>query len=259
MANKLTVALVQTHLYWEHPQNNKKHFEQHIESIEEAVDVIILPEMFTSGFTMEPQKVAEAMNGETVQWLKALAQSKQAAITGSIVIKEDDYFYNRLLFVEPSGNISYYNKRHTFSLAGEDKVYKAGNDKVIITYKGWKLCPMICYDLRFPVWSRNVEDYDVLFYVANWPERRIAAWDALLRARAIENMAYCIGVNRVGTDGNGHPYVGHSAAYDVLGNSLAKPIEGESTVVVSLDKSHIEEHRTKLKFLNDRDRFNLID
>jgi predicted amidohydrolase len=222
------------------------------------VDIILLPEMFTSGFTMNPTKVAESMQGETVAWMKESASKKQAAITGSLVVEENGYYYNRLLFVHPDGVVESYDKRHTFTLAGENEVYSAGTQKLIVNYKGWKICPLICYDLRFPVWARNVENYDVLIYVANWPKVRIAAWDALLKARAIENMSYCIGVNRVGLDGNNHEYSGHSAAYDVLGNRLDSiPVEKEAIEIVTLNKRDLETYRMKLNFLEDRDEFSL--
>ena len=189
MTQQLTIALIQADLVWENLEENRLRFTEKINSISDAVDLIILPEMFTSGFTMNAETVAETMDGITVAWLQRLAKDKNAAITGSIVIKEDDVFYNRLLFIQPNGHVESYDKRHTFTLAGEHKVYKAGKEKVIIEYLGWHICPLICYDLRFPVWARNVEGYDLLLYVANWPKTRISAWDALLRARAIENMS----------------------------------------------------------------------
>ena len=255
---KLTAALIQCHLSWEDPQKNRQHLEGLINGISGEIDLFILPEMFTSGFTMNPSEVAETMQGETVSWMKRLASETQAALMGSIVVSDHGEFYNRLLFVQPTGEIACYDKRHTFTLAGEDKVYRAGKDKVIITYKEWKICPQICYDLRFPVWSRNTEDYDLLVYVANWPMQRIQAWDTLLQARAIENMSYCIGVNRVGSDANGHTYSGHSAAYDVLGEKLTAIAPGAEVVqTVELHKKHIHEWREKLQFLEDRDQFSL--
>ena len=191
--------------------------------------------------------------------VKKTAKDINAAITGSVVIKEAGQFYNRLVFVEPNGRLHRYDKRHTFTLAGEHKVYMAGSERTIINYKGWRICPLICYDLRFPVWARNDEEYDLLIYVANWPKIRIDAWDALLKARAIENMSYCIGVNRIGLDGNSYEYPGHSAAYDVLGKRIdAIPENQRITEIVTLDQSHIKHYRDKLGFLNDRDRFNLI-
>src|SRR5690606_35891756 len=196
MKNTLQIALIQTHLVWENPTQNRELLSEKLKTLSEPVDIIVLPEMFTTGFSMHAAKLAETMQGDTVQWMQSIAKQQQVAITGSLIIKEDNQFYNRLLFVHPDGNIETYDKRHTFTLAGEDKVYASGTEKKIIHYKGWKLCPLVCYDLRFPVWARNVEAYDVLIYVANWPHVRVHAWDTLLKARAIENMAYCVGVNR---------------------------------------------------------------
>ena len=245
-------------MVWENPSQNRLNFLNKIDSITQPVDIIVLSEMFTSGFTMNPKGVAETMQGETVSWMKSIASKKQAAITGSLIIKENDNYYNRLLFVHPNGEINSYDKRHTFTLAGEDKVYTAGTKKLIVAFKGWSICPLICYDLRFPVWARNTENYEVLIYVANWPKPRVNAWDALLKARAIENMSYCIGVNRVGLDANNHEYSGHSAAYDVLGNRLdTTPFDKEAISIVTLDKTELENYRNKLNFLNDKDEFTL--
>lgn len=259
MNHKLKVALVQSNLAWENPEQNRKNFTAILSKISEPVDLIILPEMFTSGFTMNASSIAETMTGETISWMKAISKEKDAAITGSLIIKEDNRYFNRLIFVYPNGDINHYDKRHTFTLAGEHKVFKAGQQNVIIDYKGWKIKPLICYDLRFPVWARNVEDYDLIFYVANWPKVRVNAWDALLQARAIENMSYCIGINRVGLDANNHEYSGHSAAYDVLGKRMDSiPNDKEAIDIVTLNKTHIETYRNKLGFLNDKDNFNLV-
>jgi len=259
MQEHIDVAVIQSNLVWENPIQNRINFREKIDAITGPVDLIVLPEMFTSGFTMQPENVAETMQGDTVHWMKEMATKKQCAITGSIVIKDANEFVNRLLFVEPSKAISIYDKKHTFTLAGEDKVYKSGSDLQIIDYKGWKIRPLICYDLRFPVWARNNSDYDVLIYVANWPKPRINAWDALLKARAIENMSYCIGVNRVGIDATNHEYPGHSVVYDVLGNNISNlEANKEQIEIVSLSKDHITKYRDKLKFLNDRDAFTLI-
>ncbi|TAI47803.1 amidohydrolase [Flagellimonas allohymeniacidonis] len=254
--DKLKIALVQSHLHWENPEANRSMFEAKIKSMPETVDLVILPEMFTTGFTMKPQNIEVAEGEKTVDWMQNLARETKTAITGSIVFSEKEKFFNRLFFVEPNGNSITYDKKHTFTLAGEDQVYEAGSKKITIEFKGFRFSPLICYDLRFPVWSRNVDDYDVLFYVANWPKPRIAAWDTLLKARAIENMAYCIGVNRVGLDGLGYEYPGHTAAYDTLGNQLAFSNK-EEILYVELDREHIFTQRNKLKFLQDRDRFNL--
>lgn len=259
MNNSLSVAIIQTSLVWENPIENRRLLNTKVDAIKDSIDLIVFPEMFTSGFTMNAIEVAETMTGETITWLKQKAKEKQAVIIGSMVISESDNYYNRLICVEPSGSITHYDKRHTFTLAGEHKVYTAGTDKVIFKYKDWKICPLVCYDLRFPVWARNSEDYDLLLYVANWPEVRVGAWDALLKARAIENMSYCIGVNRVGLDGNNYQYSGHSAAYNVLGDRIDEiPENKEATEVVVLEKEHIKKYREKLNFLNDRDDFNLI-
>lgn len=252
----LNVALVQTSLAWEDPKANRTNIEDKVSTI--TADLIVLPEMFSSGFTMNASEVAETMDGETIAWLKILSKTKNAAIVGSLVITENNNYFNRLVFVEPNGTLTPYDKRHTFTLAGEHKVYTAGSEKIIIDYKGFKICPLVCYDLRFPVWARNSEDYDVLIYVANWPKVRIAAWDALLKARAIENMSYCIGVNRVGLDGNNYEYSGHSGAYDVLGHRMDTIAESTETIeVVTLEKSHITKYRERLGFLKDRDTFSL--
>ena len=256
--DNLKVALIQSDLVWENPKQNRDNFAAKIRIITKPVDLIILPEMFTTGFTMNPGPIAETMAGETVLWLKKMSFEKQSAITGSVIIKDHNQFYNRLIFVKPSGSIDVYDKRHTFTLAGEDKIYTAGTEKLIIDYKGWKICPLVCYDLRFPMWARNVEDYDVLLYVANWPKPRIKAWNTLLKARAIENMCYCIGVNRVGLDSNDYEYKGNSAVYNVLGEKISniEPYK-EQIEVVELDKNHIVFNREKFQFLNDRDRFTL--
>ena len=255
---ELKVTIIQSHLHWENPEANRVHFSQLFETIQVSTDIIVLPEMFTTGFTINAEAVAEKPDGSTVKWMLAEAKKHNTAITGSIIIKENDLFYNRLFFATPCGDIINYNKKHTFTLAGEHKVFAAGNELKIIRYKGWKIRPLVCYDLRFPVWARNTDNYDVLLYVANWPDRRVAAWDALLKARAIENMAYCIGVNRIGLDGNGHQYTGHSAAYDVLGEQVSTAdFEKDFVETIILTKAHIEKNRKHLQFLNDADSFTL--
>jgi len=254
----LKVTIVQSHLHWENPEANRNFFSEKIKSIKEPTDVIVLPEMFTTGFSMNAANFAEPTNGPTLQWMQELSRHTNAAIAGSIMVKEAGKFYNRFLWVEGTTGLTYYDKRHTFTLAGEHLVYEPGNDLKIITYKGWKICPLICYDLRFPVWARNTHHYDVLLYVANWPEKRIDAWDALLKARAIENMAYCVGVNRTGLDGNGHNYTGHSACYDMLGKQLSQiHFEKECIETVVLDKEKLIATRQKLPFLEDQDSFTI--
>jgi predicted amidohydrolase len=183
----LKIAIIQAELVWHNAGLNLKNFSEKINQIKEQVDLIILPEMFSTGFTMHPQEIGENMEGETVKWMKKAAAEKKSAIAGSVVISEGKKYYNRFLFVHPSGEINFYDKRHLFTLAGEHKVYESGNKKLIVNYMGWKICPLVCYDLRFPVWARNVEEYDLLIYVANWPKIRIAAWDIPWRLIIWEN------------------------------------------------------------------------
>lgn len=254
----MKVAIVQTSLAWENPIENRSHLAQKITGFMEDVDLIVLPEMFSSGFTMNPKKVSETMEGETILWLQHLATAKDCAIAGSLVIAEKDKFYNRLVFVFPNGEVQTYDKRHLFTLAGEDKVYQSGTKKLIVEYRGFKICPMICYDLRFPVFARNIENYDLLLYVANWPKTRINAWDILLKARAVENMCYTIGVNRIGTDNNNLEYNGHSQAVDFLGNYLVGPQETDGVFIFDLHKEKLLETRSNLGFLNDKDNFKLV-
>ncbi|WP_310379626.1 nitrilase family protein [Flavobacterium sp.] len=249
----MKIALIQSSLFWENPIANRNNFEEKINAITEKVDLIVLPEMFTTGFTMNPNPVAETMQGETILWLQSLAKAKNCAITGSLVIEENNNFYNRLVFVFPNGEIKQYDKKHLFTLAGEDKVYTSGNQKLIVDYLDWKICPLVCYDLRFPVFSRNIEDYDMLIYVANWPKPRVNAWDILLKARSVENMCYTIGVNRIGIDTNNLEYTGHSQVVDYLGNSNVEPQEIEGVFITELDKNRMLETRKKLGFLVDRD------
>ncbi|PVW14141.1 amidohydrolase [Marixanthomonas spongiae] len=259
MIKNLKTTLIQSKLHWEDAAANRRMFSEKMNSISEETDLIILPEMFTTGFSMNASNLAEETNGKSLNWMISEAKKQDAAITGSVIIKEESNYYNRLFFVFPDGSYKTYDKKHTFTFAGEHKTYSKGTERLIVEYKGWKICPLVCYDLRFPVWSRNTEDYDLLLYVACWPKKRTFAWDALLRARAIENMSYCIGVNRVGVDGNGHEYNGHSAVYNVLGKQVSrKDFETEFVETLTLTKGHIATTREHLKFLQDRDRFRLI-
>jgi omega-amidase len=256
MKNELKIIGIQAALIWENPKQNIAFFEKKIEPLENNVDLIVLPEMFTTGFTMNPEKVAEKMNGFSVSWMQKIAKEKQTAICGSLVISDFNKFYNRFVFVHPSGEIETYNKKHSFTLAGEDKVYTSGTKKMIIEYKGWKICPLICYDLRFPVWARNTENYDLLIYIANWPVARVKAWDTLLKARAIENMSYVIGVNRTGKDANNYEYSGNSLLIDYLGNALSSLEKNELGIVTAtFVKSDQDNIRKKLGFLTDKDSF----
>ncbi|MBL0736554.1 amidohydrolase [Flavobacterium sp. GN10] len=253
----MKIALIQTDLFWQDASKNRENFDSKINEIQSEVNLIVLPEMFSTGFTMNASEVAETMQEETVEWMKLKAKQKNAAITGSVVIVENGKYYNRMLFVFPSGEIQYYDKRHSFSLAGEDKVYTRGNRKVIVDYLGWKICLQICYDLRFPVFARNVENYDLILYVANWPKVRTNAWDALLKARAIENLSYVVGVNRIGNDAHDYEHIGHSQAIDFLGNHILEPQEKNGVFAIELDKNTMYETRKKLNFLSDRDQFEI--
>lgn len=259
MKQHLDITLIQSHLAWENPVENRSVFTEKINTISQKTDLIVLPEMFSTGFTMNAKEVAESMKGDTLSWMKEMAIKKACAIAGSLIIEEDNKYYNRFVFMFPDGELEYYDKHQLFTLAREQEVFTAGNNEVVVSYKGWKIKLQICYDLRFPVWARNTNNYDVLLYVASWPKPRVNAWDSLLKARAIENMCYCIGVNRVGLDGKGYEYNGHTAIYDVLGYSvlLENPIEKEAVVHATLDKSHIEKTREKLPFLKDADIFQI--
>jgi omega-amidase len=258
MQNELKIMAIQADLAWENPQQNRVFFEEKIKALDADVDLIVLPEMFTTGFTMHPEKVAENMDGLSVSWMQKIAQEKQTALCGSLVISENGAFYNRLVFVHPTGALETYNKRHSFTLVGEDKVYTAGAEKINIAYKGWKICPLICYDLRFPVWARNTDNYDLLIFMANWPIARIKAWDTLLKARAIENMSYVIGINRTGTDANNYSYSGNSLVIDYLGEELSSLQKNEIGVIgATLKKDKQDRIRKKLGFLKDMDSFNI--
>ena len=257
MQIQLHITALQIPLFWEAPDLNRKSIDEKLTKLHDT-DIVLLPEMFTSGFTMNPNTVAESMDGTTIKWMKSWAYKLDAAVGGSIVIEEDGAYLNRFVWVTPSGKLSFYDKHHTFTMAGEDQVYQRGNDDGIIIFKGWKICLRICYDLRFPVWSRNTQDYDLLIYVANWPKPRISAWDTLLKARAIENMSYVVGVNRCGEDSKRNDYPGHSAIYDSLGNCISGDLSSETkNISAFINYQELQEHRKKLSFLEDRDNFDL--
>lgn len=213
--------------------------------------------MFTTGFSMDAASQAEKPEGETVQWMRELAKQKNAAVCGSLIIEDDGAYYNRLFWVEPSGKLSSYNKRHLFQYAGEGDHYTAGTERIVVEYLGWRICPLICYDLRFPVWSRNRGDYDLLIYVANWPNKRRKHWNALLAARAIENQSYTVGVNVFGVDGNGHEYDGDSAIIGFDGQRL-EHLNGQAGILsATIDKESQDRYRQKLPFLKDGDQFKI--
>jgi predicted amidohydrolase len=254
----INVTLIQANIIWEDKNSNLKKYQEQIDKIE-STELIVLPEMFTTGFSMNPKDISETMNDGTIQWMKDNASKMNSAICGSIIIEEDGKYFNRFIWVNPDGSIHQYDKKHLFSFAGENKNYTAGNEKIIIEYKGWKICPLICYDLRFPVWSRNSEDYDLLIYVANWPAKRKLAWKSLLVARAIENQCYVIGVNRVGKDENNHYYSGESSLINALGETLYTNSHIEDVYTTSISKYELNKIRNQLPFLNDKDNFKIIN
>ncbi len=255
----LKISLIQSDLYWHAPEANRAHFSQLIQSLKLSTDVIILPEMFTTGFTMATADNAETEPGETLHWMQQQAVQSQAVITGSLIIKQQTKFYNRLYWVEPSGDYKSYDKKHLFGYADEDQHFTAGNSRLIVSYKDWLICPLICYDLRFPVWSRNNVDYDLLIYVANWPALRSDAWQSLLKARAIENMSYVAAVNRIGTDDNSRDYVGGSVVYSALGQRLSKVNNSQNFIeTITLSRNELLQQRQRFGFLKDQDEFTLI-
>ena len=239
--------------------------EEKISSLYQKTEIIILPEMFTTGFSMKPELLAETMDGPALHWMKKMSAENRVILTGSLIIEEDKKYFNRLIWMMPNGEYGYYDKRHLFGYAEEDKHYSAGSKRLIVSVKGWKLNMMVCYDLRFPVWARqspvkdksSAYEYDVLLYVANWPDRRSHAWKTLLCARAIENQCYVVGVNRVGTDGNDIYYSGNSLVIDPLGEVLYHMADEEDIFTITLEKERLEEVRTKFPFLKDADRFSL--
>ena len=219
--NKIKISIIQSDIVWEDVNENLKRFSQKVSDLEDKTDIIVLPEMFTTGFSMKSKELAETMEGKTVSWLKDYSKKVNALIIASLIISENGEFYNRLICAFPDGKIEHYNKRHLFRMANENNYYSQGTKKLIIEYKGWRIRPLICYDLRFPVWSRNKNDYDLLVYIANWPERRNESWKTLLKARAIENQAFLVGVNRIGKDKNNVIYSGDSALISPQGNLLS--------------------------------------
>lgn len=254
-SNDLRVSLIQTALYWENPSANLEMLTKKLAGLQDKTDLIILPEMFTTGFSMNTHQLAESMNGNAVQWMKNQAKQLNAVVTGSLIIKEEESFYNRLIWMRPDGTSAQYDKRHLFTLAKEHHSFTAGTEKLIVELKGWRICPLVCYDLRFPVWSRNIEAYDILIYTANFPAKRKYAWRQLLKARAIENQSYVLAVNVVGKDGNGFSYSGNSAIINPMGRVEEEMENMEGIINQTISKEFITKTRTQLPFLNDRDGF----
>ncbi len=259
----LTITLIQTKLFWEDKKANLQMLEEKIRSIKEKMQVVVLPEMFSTGFSMQPELLAEKMDGTTIQWMKKVCSEHKIILTGSIIVEEDGKFFNRLIWMLPNGQYGIYDKRHLFAFAKEDQHYSAGNKRFIASVNGFKVNLLVCYDLRFPVWARQqfVEnadaEYDILIYVANWPEKRINAWKTLLQARAIENQVYTIGVNRVGDDGNGIHYSGASMVVDPLGEIIYHKENEEDIFTITLEKQTLVEVRNKFPFWKDRDEFSI--
>lgn len=290
--SSVLITIVQTALYWENKEANRQMLEQKIRAINGKTEIVVLPEMFSTGFSMNPSALAETMDGETVQWMKKIAAEKKIILTGSIIIKEKapspkeragvrrrvsdsdhgvggEVYFNRLIWMLPNGKYGYYDKRHRFAFAGEDQHYTAGNKRLITSVNGWKINLQVCYDLRFPVWARQTSpdkgegeisapEYDLLIYVANWPERRNTAWKTLLQARAIENQSYVVGVNRVGADGNGINHSGDSLVIDPLGEILYHKKNEEDIFTIALDKEHLQNIREKFPFWKDGDAFQIL-
>lgn len=255
MKSRLAVGLLQADLIWQSPEPNRRLITRMLDEGGRGLDLAILPEVFTTGFTNAVQDLAEPMQGPTLDWMADLAADRQITITGSYLVRDAGHYYNRLVWMPPSGDYGYYDKRHLFTMAEEHKTFSAGKQRQIFDCQGWRCCPMICYDLRFPVWSRSRADYDLLFYVANWPEARAKQWQRLLPARAVENQAYVAGVNRVGTDGNGFVYAGDSQLFDTLGDPMAENIGGETIVRTELSAIRLAQHRDKFPVMDDADDF----
>lgn len=255
----LNVTIVQSDLIWQNKNKNFDHFNNLLSELKDLTDIIVLPEMFTTGFSMNSKELAESMDGLSVKWMKDKAQELNAVLVGSVIIEENSNFYNRLLWVYPDGNILNYDKRHLFRMADEHKFFSAGNVKLVVEYKGWKICPLVCYDLRFPVWSRNQEDFDLLIYIANWPEKRKHPWKTLLMARAMENQVYVVGVNRIGTDANEIIYSGDSVIVDPKGNILVNTEAfSESVETLTLSLKKLNDFRETFPLRMDKDEFNII-
>ena len=250
----LKVTLIQTSLFWENIESNLSLFDEKIDSIRDETDLIVLPEMFTTGFSMNAEKLAQEMDGKAAVWLREKSRSRQTDITGSMIIRENGKYFNRLLWAKPDGTLFHYDKRHLFRMTGEEKVYSAGDRNITVELKGWRIRPFICYDLRFPCWTRNINNsYDVAIFIANWPEKRTSHWKTLLPARAIENQCYVIGLNRVGDDGNGYYHSGDSSVIDPAGIIIFRKQDEESVFTASLSYTALQEYRKSFPAWMDAD------
>ena len=252
MAPNIKIALVQADLIWENIAANLEKFDSLLTQVDSDTDVVILPEMFTTGFSMNCDQLAEEMSGNSLSWIRRKANDLDVALIGSLIIRESDSYFNRMIWMNPNGSHSTYDKKYLFTPSGEHLKYDAGTQRIIVEFKGWRFCPLICYDLRFPEWSRNTDFYDVLIYAANWPDSRSDHWISLLKARAIENQCYCIGVNRVGKDGVGLKYQGDTSAYSFDGSLLVESKHDETIDHIEISKEKLDVYRNKLPFLNDQ-------
>lgn len=257
MNSHLRVTLVQTELAWQDPAANRRSLAAHFRGLAGHTDLVVLPEMFSTGFSMDTGPLAEEMSGPTVGWLREEAAALGCVIAGSLIVRDAGRCFNRLIWARPDGSLDYYDKRHLFRMANEQQHYAAGTRRLVVEVKGWRVCPLICYDLRFPVWSRSRGDYDLLLYVANWPQRRAHAWASLLKARAIENLSYVVGVNRIGRDGNGTTYMGDSVALDFLGQPLSSEGGGDRVETVVLDLETLQSYRTSFPAQLDADPYEI--
>lgn len=254
----LKITIFQGYLFWENIDKNLQNIALRLSGIREKTDLIILPEMFNTGFSMNAENLAEPMGGKTMQWMKSIASKYDCEVTGTLIISENGNYYNRLIWMRPDGSYEHYDKRHLFALGKEHQTYTAGTEKLIVELKGWKIYPLICYDLRFPVWMRNVDEaYDLMIIVANWPERRALHWRTLIPARAVENQAYVIGVNRVGHDGNEVYHSGDSTCIDPMGNVVYYKRDEEDVYTFSINPDEVRKTRRAMPFLKDADRFTL--
>jgi omega-amidase len=253
----LTITLLQAELVWHDPVANRAHFGELLRSLPDPTDLVVMPEMFTTGFTMAAREFAEPMSGPTIRWLADLARERGVTLCGSLIVEDGGRYFNRCVWMSPDGQHRHYDKRHLFRMAGEHEHFSPGNRREILALKGWRICPMVCYDLRFPVWSRGANEFDLLLYVANWPAPRRSAWQTLLPARAVENQCYVAGVNRIGADGKHITYAGDSSMHDYLGTTLADlgAEPGHCTVTLSLEALH--RYREKFPAWRDADGFRL--
>lgn len=253
----MKISIIQSDLKWEDKKTNLENFAELVSPLKGQTDLVILPEMFSTGFSMAAEKLAEEFNGNTIKWMSVISSEGNFAVCGSFIVKENGSYYNRFAFVSPFSSAIFYDKRHLFSMGGEDKVYKAGKERLVFEYMGFRIAPYICYDLRFPVWSRNKDEYDLAVYVANWPDARISVWDVLLRARAIENQCYVAGCNRTGIDGKGLNYPGKSVIINPRGQAVAEASDGTKIITAEISSDEVSDFRRKFNALRDADDFRL--